>query len=77
MTVYVVLQAAPTETVEPNERRAVWRDVGRGEASSAQRAIRAYVDANGSKGGEFIAVPERSFIPRTVKAEQQTRLVFS
>ena len=60
-----------------------WKEVARVKARSAASAIRTMVDgdANGllteDSGGQYVAVPARSFRPVTVTVETKTALRFS
>ena len=47
-----------------------WRELGRRAASTDTQAIKAVVPAE--KEGTFVAVPVRSFRPRTRKVETKT-----
>lgn len=54
-----------------------WAEVDRLETRSSKEAVRAYLDANEVSAGTFVAVPERSFEPVTVKTETVARRMFS
>jgi hypothetical protein len=54
-----------------------WEECETREARSARAAISGYVRERGIEGGEFVAVPTRSFEIITVATETQTRIKFS
>jgi hypothetical protein len=66
-TAYIVLKAASASE---------WLDTAKPvKASSAAAAIRNFVTENPNEGGGvYVAVPERSFRPITVRVEQTTVL---
>jgi hypothetical protein len=68
---YVVL-----ESLKVDSQRDEYLVVDRVEAHSARSAIAKHLSANGGVAGTFVAVPERSWHPLKVKAEQKTQLRF-
>lgn len=66
MSEYVVLR---------KHNDGAWEEVSRADVASEQAAIRATV--NGSGGGTYVAVPVRSFRPRTVTVEQVEKVRLS
>lgn len=70
MTEYIVLNFDSTA----DSGWKVWEEVHNGvEATSAENAIRRFVEANGFTSGEFVAIPKRSWKP--VKVEVDTKPV--
>lgn len=66
MTAYVIL----------GHSEEGWKELGTVDARSAQAAVRELLDGS-DKGGEYVAVPARSFKPVTVKVETKRSLRFS
>ncbi len=51
-----------------------WKQRGSVVARSVEQAIRKHVAEKAPAGGEFVAIPARSFAPVTVAVEQTTRI---
>ncbi len=51
-----------------------WKARGNVVARSVEQAIRKHVADKAQDGGEFVAIPARSFAPVTVTVEQTTRI---
>jgi hypothetical protein len=68
VTSYLVLRR--DKLVKDGSPTGDWREFDFVNAASADAAIRAVAEAKGA--GEFVAVPARSWKPRTVTVEQKT-----
>ena len=73
LTEYIVLYAADPEA----EGQRQWVEAETRDARSARAAISGYVRERDITGGQFVAVPTRSFDIITAEIETQTRLKFS
>jgi hypothetical protein len=69
VTRYVILEHTATEGSN------VWIPSGEVDAVSASAAIKKALDGH-NEGGEFVAVPARSWKPVTVAVETKTSLKF-
>jgi hypothetical protein len=67
-TVYVVLRKDGSGT-------HLWMEIDRASSGNAEQAIRAAVDKGEYDSGIFVAVPARSWQPRTVSVETVSRIV--
>lgn len=75
MTTYLVLYK-PIQQANSASTAQGWAERARVEASSADAAIRQYVE-KASDQGQYVAVPARSWTPRTVKVETTKRIELS
>lgn len=70
MSAYLILEAIVNNTAgTERDNDPVWRERGIISEPSAGAAVRAYVQSSASKGGVFLAIPERSAKTIRVKVE--------
>jgi hypothetical protein len=74
---YIVLERQGPDAPEPHQR--TWREITRVEAANDQQAIRKATDTRpaAERAGVFVAVPARSFKPRTRATETVVRDLWS
>lgn len=78
MTKYVILERIAAVGDSPANGAKAWKILRTVEATSANAAIRKLLSAdNGTSGGQFVAVPERSWAPVTVETKTKRTLTFS
>jgi hypothetical protein len=70
MTKYTILKNFGGDKVTANDE---WHTVGEAEAVSANAAIRSHLNG-ASEGGEFVAVPSRSWAPVKVEIQQAIKI---
>ena len=76
MTEYVILvkRTSNTDTTANPSGDHGWAERGKQTGSSAEAAVRAYVEKANLEGGTFVAIPARSFTPITIEIEKVRRI---
>ncbi len=67
---YIIFEAAAPTAAAGD----LWKYHGTIKARNVEAAIQRYVEAEQVEGGQFAAVPARSWRPVTVTVEQTTRI---